>query len=75
LILFYRSYTADEKGEGVLNKNGYVLDTAITQDVTLVSGNERHFQRIISLFGQLDFEQWNVNAPFIQADKMKSSES
>jgi tRNA(fMet)-specific endonuclease VapC len=63
--------------EAVLEKAGQVIgdfdvliaSTAITHDVTLVSGNERHFQRIISLFGQLDFEQWNVNAPFIQDDK------
>ena len=88
----------DEKGEGEVNKNGYLLDTdvlelnenivllygeieavleqagqvigdfdvliastAITHDITLVSGNERHFQRIVNLFGQLQFEQWNVN--------------
>jgi predicted nucleic acid-binding protein len=38
-----------------------IASTAITHDVTLVSGNERHFKRIVSLFGQLQFEQWNVN--------------
>ena len=55
--------------EAVLEKAGQVIgdfdvliaSTAITHDVTLVSGNERHFKRIISLFGQLQFEQWNVN--------------
>lgn len=55
--------------EAVLEKAGQMIgdfdvliaSTAITHDVTLVSGNERHFKRIISLFGQLQFEQWDVN--------------
>ncbi len=55
--------------EAVLEKAGQVIgdfdvliaSTAITHDVTLVSGNERYFKRIVSLFGQLQFEQWNVN--------------
>jgi len=55
--------------EAVLEKAGQVIgdfdvliaSTAITHDLTLVSGNERHFKRIVTLFGQLRFEQWNVN--------------
>lgn len=55
--------------EAVLEKAGQVIgdfdvliaSTAITHDVTLVSGNERHFKRIVTLFGQLQFEQWDVN--------------
>jgi tRNA(fMet)-specific endonuclease VapC len=55
--------------EAVLEKAGQVIgdfdvliaSTAITHDVTLISGNDRHFKRIIKLFGQLDFEQWSVN--------------
>lgn len=55
--------------EAVLEKAGQMIgdfdvliaSTAITHDVTFVSGNERHFKRIISLFGQLQFEQWDVN--------------
>jgi predicted nucleic acid-binding protein len=54
--------------ESVLEKAGQIIgdfdvliaSTAITHDLTLVSGNERHFRRIITLFGQLNFEQWNV---------------
>lgn len=53
--------------EAVLEKAGQVIgdfdvliaSTAIKHEATLVSGNERHFQRIITLFGQLEFEQWN----------------
>jgi tRNA(fMet)-specific endonuclease VapC len=57
--------------EAVLEKAGQVIGdfdvliacTAIARKLTLVSGNERHFQRIVTLFGQLDFEQWDVNFP------------
>ncbi len=59
--------------EAVLEKAGQVIGdfdmliacTAIARKLTLISGNERerHFQRIITLFGQLDFEQWDVNCP------------
>jgi hypothetical protein len=56
LMSFYMTSTNDENGEDDVNKNGYLLigdfdvliaSTAITHDVTLVSGNERHFKRII----------------------------
>ena len=55
--------------EAVLEKAGQVIgdfdvliaSTAINHDVTLVSGNERHFTRIVTLFGQLQFEQWDLN--------------
>lgn len=57
--------------EAVLEKAGQVIgdfdvliaSTAIQYDLTLVSGNARHFQRIIKLFGQLEFEHWELNAP------------
>jgi tRNA(fMet)-specific endonuclease VapC len=55
--------------EAVLEKNGQVIgdfdvliaSTAISSDVTLVSGNERHFKRIVTLFGQLQLEKWDIN--------------
>lgn len=54
--------------EAVLEKAGQVIgdfdvliaSTAIKHDMTLVSGNARHFQRIITLFGQLEFEEWDI---------------
>jgi tRNA(fMet)-specific endonuclease VapC len=57
--------------EAVLEKAGQVVgdfdvliaSTAITHAMTLVSGNDRHFQRIIRLFGQLTFEHWDVKVP------------
>jgi tRNA(fMet)-specific endonuclease VapC len=55
--------------EAVLEKCGQVIgdfevliaSTAINSDVTLVSGNERHFKRIVTLFGQLQFEKWDTS--------------
>jgi tRNA(fMet)-specific endonuclease VapC len=55
--------------EAVLEKGGQVIgdldvliaSTAISNDITLVSGNERHFKRIVTLFGQLQFEKWDMN--------------
>ncbi len=55
--------------EAVLEHAGQVIgdfdvliaSTAMTHDLTLASGNERHFSRIVNLFGQLDFEKWDVN--------------
>jgi tRNA(fMet)-specific endonuclease VapC len=55
--------------EAVLEKSGQMIgdfdvliaSTAIRNDVTLVSGNERHFNRIVTLFGQLQFESWDIN--------------
>lgn len=55
--------------EAVLEKSGQMIgdfdvliaSTAISIDVTLVSGNERHFNRIVTLFGQLQFESWDIN--------------
>jgi len=54
--------------EAVLEKVGQTIgdfdvliaSTAIKHDMTLVSGNTRHFQRIITLFGQLEFEEWEI---------------
>ncbi|MBD3308221.1 hypothetical protein GF339_17375 [candidate division KSB3 bacterium] len=54
--------------EAVLEQAGQVIgdfdvligSTAIAHDATLVSGNERHFRRIVTLFGQLQFEQWHI---------------
>jgi tRNA(fMet)-specific endonuclease VapC len=64
--------------EAILEKAGQVIgdfdvliaSTAITHDITLVSGNDRHFQRIITLFGQLAFEQWDVNIPAKKDDTL-----
>ena len=55
--------------EAVLEKSGLMIgdfdvliaSTAINSDIILVSGNERHFKRIITLFGQLQFEKWDIN--------------
>jgi tRNA(fMet)-specific endonuclease VapC len=55
--------------EAVLEKSGQMIgdfdvliaSTAISNDITLVSGNERHFNRIVTLFGQLQFESWDIN--------------
>lgn len=55
--------------EAVLENSGQMIgdfdvliaSTAISNDITLASGNERHFNRIISLFGQLQFERWDIN--------------
>ncbi len=54
--------------EAVLEKAGQTIgdfdvliaSTAIRHDITLVSGNTRHFQRIMTLFGQLEFEEWEI---------------
>lgn len=55
--------------EAVLEKCGQVIgdldvliaSTAIINDISLVSGNERHFNRISELFGQLQFEKWDMD--------------
>jgi len=55
--------------EAVLEKSGSMIgdfdvliaSTAINSDITLVSGNERHFKRIVTLFGQLQYEKWEIN--------------
>jgi tRNA(fMet)-specific endonuclease VapC len=55
--------------EAILEKKGQVIgdfdvliaSTAIKHDLTFVSGNERHFQRIIEFFGQLNFEKWSIH--------------
>jgi len=55
--------------EAVLEKSGQMIgdfdvliaSTAIGNDLTLVSGNERHFKRIVTLFGQLQFAKWAIN--------------
>jgi len=55
--------------EAVLEKSGLVIgdfdvliaSTAIAHGLVLVSGNARHFERITTLFGQLDFEKWAIN--------------
>lgn len=55
--------------QAILEKSGQVIGdfdvliacTSISEDLTLATGNERHFKRIVNLFGQLCFEEWKVN--------------
>jgi len=56
--------------EAVLEKRGLVIGdldvliagSAISKDLILASGNERHFNRIVTLFGQLQFEKWDMSS-------------
>ena len=48
-------------GQVIGDLDVFIASTAISNDITLVSGNERHFNRIITLFGQLQFEKWDMN--------------
>jgi predicted nucleic acid-binding protein len=51
----------EKAGQVIGDFDVLIASTAIRHDITLVSGNDRHFQRIIKLFGQLDFEHWELN--------------
>jgi tRNA(fMet)-specific endonuclease VapC len=51
----------EEAGQMIGDFDVLIASSAIAHDVTLVSGNERHFDRIVDLFGHLKFEQWDVH--------------
>jgi len=51
--------TLEKSGEKVGDFDVLIACAAIQEKLTLVSGNARHFQRIVDIFGQLKFEVWN----------------
>jgi predicted nucleic acid-binding protein len=63
IVLLYGEIEAvlEEAGQMIGDFDVLIASTAIAHDVTLVSANERHFDRIVNLFGQLKFEQWDVH--------------
>ncbi len=54
--------------QAVLERNGQVIgdfdvliaSTAIANDMVLITGNIRHYERVKSLFGQLHYERWQL---------------
>jgi predicted nucleic acid-binding protein len=54
--------------QAVLEKAGQVIgdfdvliaSSAISKDLILVTGNEKHYKRVNELFGQLSFEKWEI---------------
>jgi len=64
VMLYGEIQAALEKaGQPIGDFDVLIACTAIVHNITLVSGNSRHFQRIVSLSGELAFEHWNVNFP------------
>ncbi len=63
IVLLYGEIEAvlENAGQMIGDFDVLIASTAIAHDVTLVSGNERHFDRIVNLFGQLQFEEWDVH--------------
>ena len=63
IILLYGEIEAvlEKAGKKIGDFDVLIASTAMNYNLTLMSGNKRHFGKVVNLFGQLDFEQWSVN--------------
>jgi tRNA(fMet)-specific endonuclease VapC len=61
-VLLYGEIQAilEKAGQVIGDFDVLIASTAISKELVLMTGNERHYRRIKDLFGQLNFERFEI---------------